>query len=70
MRLARGATPAAGVSSGRANHYTTSTLPDIHAQFHNQPFIMRRAIWRHVFGHTVSLTHTLTHTIKPPTAGV
>ena len=46
-------------------------VPDIHAaKFHNQPFIMRRAIWRHVFGHTDSLTHTHTHTIKPPTAGV
>ena len=41
-------------------------VPDIHAKFHNQPFIMRRAIWRHVFGHTDSLTHT----IKPPMAGV
>ncbi len=41
-------------------------VPDIHAKLHNQPFIMRRAIWRHVFGHR--LTHT--HTIKPPTAGV
>ena len=27
-------------------------VPDIHAKFHNQPFIMRRAIWRHVRGHT------------------
>ena len=34
------------------------------AKIHNQPFIMRRAIWRHVRGHTD------THTIKPPTAGV
>ena len=33
-----------------------------HAKFHNQPFIMRRAIWRHVFGHTDSLTHSLTLT--------
>ena len=48
------------------------------SKFHNQPFIMRRAIRRHVFGHTDSLTHTHTrthacthtHTIKPPTAGV
>ena len=32
-------------------------VPDIHARVHNQPFIMRRAIWRHVFGHTDSLTH-------------
>ena len=39
---------------------------------------MRRAIWRHVFGHTDSLTHyhthshtqSIPHTIKPPTAGV
>ena len=29
---------------------------------------MRRAIWRHVRGHTDTLTHT--HTNKPPTAGV
>ena len=43
-------------------------VPDIHAQFHNESFIMRRAIWRHVFGHTDSHTHI--HTIKPPTAGV
>ena len=35
-------------------------VPDIHGKFHNQPFIMRRAIWRHVFGHTDSLTHTQT----------
>ena len=27
-------------------------VPDIHAKFHNQPFIMRRAIWRRVFGQT------------------
>ena len=40
-------------------------VPDIHAKFHNQQFIMRRAIWRHVFGHTYSHTHSLT-----PTAGV
>ena len=39
-------------------------VPDIHAKFHNQPFIMRRAIWRHVRGHTD------THTNKPPRAGV
>ena len=26
-------------------------VPNIYAKFHNQPFIMRRAIWRHVFGH-------------------
>ena len=45
-------------------------VPDIHAKFHNQPFIMRRAIWRHVRGHTDSLSHTHSHTIKPPTAGV
>ena len=53
-------------------------VPAIHATFHNQPFIMRRAIWRHVFGHTDSHTHTLTHshthshthTSKPSTAGV
>ena len=32
-------------------------VPDIHAKFHNQPFIMRRAIWRHVFGHTDPHTH-------------
>ena len=32
--------------------------------FHNQPFIMRRAIWRHIRGYTDS------HTIKPTTAGV
>ena len=31
-------------------------VPDIHATFHNQPLIMRRVIWRHVFGHR--LTHT------------
>ena len=27
-------------------------VPDIHAKFHNQPFAMRRAIWRHVVGRT------------------
>ena len=27
-------------------------VSDIHAKFRNQPFIMRRAIWRHVFGQT------------------
>ena len=43
-------------------------VPDIHSKFHNQPFIMLRAIWRHVFGHIDSLTHS--HTIKPPTADV
>ena len=32
-------------------------VPDKHAKFHNQPFIMRRAIWRHVFRRTHSLTH-------------
>ena len=37
-------------------------VPDIHAKFHNQPFIMRQVIWRHVFGHTDSHTHSLTHT--------
>ena len=37
-------------------------VPDMQAKFHNQPFIMRRAIWRHVRGHT--------HTKKPPTADV
>ena len=48
-------------------------VPDTHAKFHNQPFIMRRAIWRHVRGHTDSLNHTLTHILthnKPPKAGV
>ena len=45
-------------------------VPDIHSKFHNQPFIMRRTICEHVFGHTDSITHTHTHTIKPPTAGV
>ena len=36
---------------------------------------MRRAIWRHVRGHTDSLTHSLTHSLtygqlkKPPRAG-
>ena len=34
-------------------------VPDIHAKFHNQSFIMHRAIWRHVFGETHSLTHKL-----------
>ena len=34
-------------------------VPDIHAKFHNQPFVMRRAIWRHVFGQTHSHTQTL-----------
>ena len=46
-------------------------VPDIHTQFHIQPFIMPRAIWRQVFGHTNSLTqnsgHTDSQTIKPPT---
>ena len=49
-----------------ASWYPTYIL--VHAKFHNQPFIMRRAIWRHVFGQTNSSTHS--HTIKPPTAGV
>ena len=48
---------------------------DIHAKFHNQQLIIRRAIWRHVFGyadsrtdaHTHTRTHTHTHT---HTAGV
>ena len=33
---------------------------DIHAKFHNQPFIMCRAIWQHVFGHTDSFSHSHT----------
>ena len=45
-------------------------VPDMHAKFHNQPFIMRRAIWRHVFGHTLTDSFTHSHTVKPPTAGV
>ena len=45
--------------------------PDIQAKFHNQPFVMRREIWRHDFGHTDPLTDTQTHTqLKKPTAGV
>ena len=33
-------------------HIVGIMVPDIHAKFHNQPFIIRRAIWRHVFGQT------------------
>ena len=33
-------------------------VPNILAKFHNQPFIMRRTICRHVFGQTHSRTHT------------
>ena len=44
-------------------------VPDIHAKFHNKPFIMRRA-YDDMSADTQ--THTLIHTntIKPPTAGV
>ena len=40
-------------------HIVGIMVPNIHAKFHNQPFIMRRAIWRHVFRHTDS--YTVTH---------
>ena len=43
------------------------TTYSVHAKFHNQPFIMCRAIWRHV---TQTYTYTHSHTNKPPTAGV
>ena len=48
---------------GSLGHHNNLThfgimVPDIHAKFHNQPFITHRAIWRHVFGHSDSLTHT------------
>ena len=52
----------------KIRHIVGGLVPDIHATFHNQPFIMRRAIWRHVLGHTDSYTHS--HIIEPPTAGV
>ena len=42
----------------KIGHIVGIMVPDIHAQFHNQPLIMRRAIWRHFFGHTDSLTHS------------
>ena len=67
-------------------HIVGIMVADIQARFHNQPFIMRRAIWRHICLrthrltrihththtriHTRTRTHTHTHTIKPPTAGV
>ena len=36
-------------------------VPDIHAKFHNEPFIMCRGIWRHVRGHTHAHTHIHNH---------
>ena len=47
-----------------------SMVPDIHAKFHNQPFIMRRAIWRHVPGHTHTHTHTAADHAKACTEGL
>ena len=45
--------------------------PNIHAKFHNQPFITRRAIWRYVFGQTqgsfrVRSTNFLLNLRDPP----
>ena len=53
------------------NNHHNNVMKLIKFSHDNQPFIMSRAIWRHVRGHTDSLTHTLTHTHthKPPTAG-
>ena len=43
-------------------------VPDIHvhAKFHNEPFIMRRAIWQHVRRHTNSHTRTHARTLTIP----
>ena len=40
-------------------HIVGIMVPDIHAKFHNQPFIMRQAIWRRLRTHR--LTHAHTH---------
>ena len=42
-------------------HIVGSMVPDIHAKFHNQPFIMRRAILMILPEHTHGRTHERTH---------